>query len=84
MLGTKCQQNVYTIKEMYGKHEQLLKNNRQLQGQISESMKHLQYNSVNQQQIDSYEQQLRKIQTDMKVKEDDMQSINEKLEQSAL
>jgi hypothetical protein len=51
-LGSKCQQNILTVKEMYGKHEDLLRTNRQLQGQVQEVNKHLEYNNVNQKQID--------------------------------
>ena len=34
-LGGKCQQNVLTVKEMFSKHEELLRNNRELQHQLA-------------------------------------------------
>ena len=34
VLGGRCQQNVFTVKEMFAKHEELLRNNRDLEAQI--------------------------------------------------
>lgn len=33
-LGSKCQQNIITVKEMFNKHEELMRINRDLQTQI--------------------------------------------------
>jgi len=37
---------------MYGKHEDLLRTNRQLQSEMQEVNKHLEYNNINQKQFD--------------------------------
>ena len=37
ILGSKCQQNVYTVKDMFKKHEELLAKNRQLQQELTNS-----------------------------------------------
>lgn len=56
---------------MFSKHEELIRTNRNLQQQIAESSKMVQYNSVNQKQIDSYEQQLTKAKEELaKAKEE--------------
>lgn len=39
MIGAKCQQNFLTIKELYGKHDEIIKNNRALQNQINQNGK---------------------------------------------
>ena len=60
-LGRKCQQNVGTVKEMFSKHETLLRTNRQLQDQITDKDREMQHTAINHQQIDSYESQLTKL-----------------------
>ncbi len=81
VLGKRCQQNVITVKEMFAKHEELMRVNRELQGQIQESKKMIQYNTVNQSQIDSYEQQLARIKGELEAKGDTVAKLTEMTEQ---
>lgn len=70
VLAGKCQQNIVTVKEMFMKHDELIRINRQLQAEIQEKDKMVQYNNLNQRQIDSYEGQLAKVKAEIAEKED--------------
>lgn len=70
VLAGKCQQNIVTVKEMFMKHDELIRLNRQLQAEIQEKDKMVQYNNLNQRQIDSYEGQLAKVKAEIAEKED--------------
>ena len=64
---------------MFNKHEELIRNNRSLQQQLSEGTRMAQYNSVNQKQMDSYEQQLTKTKEEMTRAKEDLVKAKEEI-----
>ena len=61
MIGAKCQQNFLTIKELYGKHDEIIKNNRALQNQINQNGKEKEVGNAYLKRIQALEDDVRKV-----------------------
>ena len=87
-LGNKCQQNVLTVKEMFNKHEELIRVNHQLQKQLAQNKDYNQQNAITQQQIESYykiiqqhELKLEQTNKELKTKEESLANLSQQTEQ---
>ena len=61
MIGAKCQQNFLTIKELYVKHDEIIKNNRALQNQINQNGKEKEAGNAYLKRIQALEDDVRKV-----------------------
>ena len=57
-LGGKCQHNVITVKEMFAKHEELLRKNRELQNKLVDKDREMDTIGLAQQKINSSEEKI--------------------------